>query len=695
MYEVRIDMKNQNALAALAYIKTCDNPIEIFCNYTKYALSLTPDKSLCADDIHKKIYDKFGLDMSYQMITMALKILKKKKAVEYIQDKKSYRIIDNSFDLKKFDETFKRLHTQEKQVVDFLIKYINDEYSESWSYDEASRNLSYFLREQGNGTKLFIDEKPSYENKLSPSWYIGRAIDFLSKNREKSEWEYLVDIVNGMMIYHGVYETNDYQQDKEQKFKGTCFYFDTKLVLRAMGFSTETNIQMVREFVELIKNDYEGKICVFDKTISEIKIALNSAGDAFERGERIYDNELRLYAELNPTGAELFKERASAVKKYLTDVLNFELEPYINWTADENRRFFIDKEELKKYLEDKNPEWKKGAIQNDVSVINQVNILRRGDYSIRYGGKGKLPVFVTTNSFLVYSVKEYAAEQCKRDVSTFWDANALPVVSDNMVLYRLWLPLARKHRNLPALTLSRYAHCAQNVDEAFFEILREKLLIYKNENGIDVIDLDDARRIKLENIIVEKTEGDPENITEEVLSKSLDELVLIETLDVHEQLLESQAKGKHDEGVIEKQRERIINLAAKPYYNKIGWRRGLVYLFQHLGIIISAILLLLSSIVSTSIDIDNININNFLYWLIVAFPTIIEVLIYGVDRVQNCKKYELLFTKKIVKYVYKKYVEKIIKSVANDEQAYLPEIIEKCVINTPIFFKYKEDVDFM
>lgn len=85
---------------------------------------------------------------------------------------------------------------------------------------------------------MFLKKKLELEQHyISPSFYIGRYVDFIQRQTDSVEKTYLEEIIYGMMVLQGIRQTGDYQQNRQQKFKGTVFYLDTKLVLRALGFS--------------------------------------------------------------------------------------------------------------------------------------------------------------------------------------------------------------------------------------------------------------------------------------------------------------------------------------------------------------------------------------------------------------------------------------------------------------------------
>ena len=79
-----IDMGNENALIALAYIKESDNPLQVFCNYVIISLMEARDYTLRYDELQTKIGEISGLKMSPHMLKMCCSILKKEKKISKI-----------------------------------------------------------------------------------------------------------------------------------------------------------------------------------------------------------------------------------------------------------------------------------------------------------------------------------------------------------------------------------------------------------------------------------------------------------------------------------------------------------------------------------------------------------------------------------------------------------------------------------
>ena len=97
-------------------------------------------------------------------------------------------------------------------------------------------------------------------------------------------------------------------------------------------------------------------------------------------------------------------------------------------------------------------------------------------------------------------------------------------------MYRLWLPKAsRITDNMPALSLARIVHTAQQENEIFYTKFRNAIKDFKEYDDITLDDLSETYSSKLFEITAKNAEGNYENFTEEILAQSLEEFVTIQT----------------------------------------------------------------------------------------------------------------------------------------------------------------------
>ncbi|WP_152614237.1 hypothetical protein [Robinsoniella peoriensis] len=683
-------MNNKNALIALAYIKESPNPLTVFCNYIIICLNKGKNYKLRHDEIAKDIEKEFGLKMPHHMIKMCCRILCNEKRIVRLQNGAGYELKDFSFDMNEFDMKRDAFMNKEKLLINGLMSYAED-YNRKWTYDETREYLTNFLVMQGNAANIFEKRNmKSIESEkfVPPEWYIGKYVSELLENNNDERTKYLSDIINGLMIYIGVYETQDYTQDREQKFKGTTFFVDTKLLLRLMGYSWKLEVESAQEFANLIEKEYGGNICVFEHTIGEVESALYNAAESLKRREEIYDYELRIYSTLNECNEFDFKIFAQTVRQTITDKLHFKIQDITDWSQDSSRTNHLDNTKLKEFIKSRHPMWKDRAIDNDVKTINYINILRKGDYSAKYGGKRKLPVFITSNTPLVWDVREYIQIHGDEDKGVAgWKVNALPIISDNMLMCRLWVPKAQNLSSLPTMTLARNAYAAQQTNSVFFDKMKRTAKeLQKKHPNIDVIDISDIRREKLEEILVKKVAGDLEEITTEVLAITIDELVTFEAEKLNKDMENWKEQNSSKTVIIQRQKEQIIRSAVQRYKDKIGTGKLLIQgaeLFWLWGVLIFGILALaLPKLKGVSMlkDLPYFGLGYIVLYLLIK---IVEKIFYKQSVNQK-------IIEKVVMYVWGKYSKRVKFTLVGLEVDYTNEILQACIEETPLFFYYQK-----
>lgn len=673
MDRVIFDMKNQNSLISLAYIKVSDNPLRVFCNYILFLLMKEPKKELRADILKEKLLREFGLCMPQQLINNCVRILEKQGEVIRLAHGAGYCVGNTNFDIDAFERIRIQLHEHEEVLLKSLIEFVVDRYNVTWSKENARQHLSYFLDKEGYGAQIFLQKNLEIEGrKVSPSLYIGRYVDFIQKQPDAIEKAYLEEVVNGMMVLQGIRQTGDYQQNKRQKFKGTVFYLDTKLVLRALGFSWKAQVDSIREMVRLLQDKYEARIGIFQQTLTEVENALSTAGNAIKNHRPIRDMELKLYSELYPEEASLMLDYLSSLRSLLKRELGVD-EPTIidDWNRSDARKYYIDTKGIADYIEEKCG-WKRGSVDYDVEIINQINILRKGDYTYPYGGKSRLPVFVTSNSKLAYTFRDYITESDENGKG--WSAHALPVISDNMLLYRIWLPYATEFSDLPALTLSRFAYSAQSEGVVFFEEFRKVAAGLDRIRNVDLISTTEATRRKLEDILIRETNGELDQMTSEVVATSFDECVRMKHIDLVEENRDLNERAEAREA-------QVIRLLARDYVNKLGWFRVLLLAAKYWWLLGFGILFAVTTIISDNVYLRSISM----------MPILIQVVQFGLDKFVDDRGLRYRVYDRTLSYVKRKYSSKISRKVVaagydSDKDA----VIDYCVTHTPVFDRLKE-----
>lgn len=178
------------------------------------------------------------------------------------------------------------------------------------------------------------------------------------------------------MIYVGLCQFSDYNQDKEEKFRGTSFYLDTKMMLRYLGYSWPELVQETRELVDLIRKEYQGNICIFQHTYQEIASALSNEIHALEYGDE-ENYELECFRKINSYKKDRFKLDLQKLERKITEEEKIEISEDEDVTVDKNKRYNLNCRKLSDYIHGSYPKWKANTVYNDVNSINQINIKRK------------------------------------------------------------------------------------------------------------------------------------------------------------------------------------------------------------------------------------------------------------------------------------------------------------------------------
>ena len=686
MIEVIINMGNKNALIALAYIKENENPFIVFCNYIIYCLQKSDNKQAKHDELSKMIESEFGLIMSEHMIKECVRLLRRKGTINRLEDGSGYELLDLEFDIYKFYEEKNLLEEKERILINELITYVKEIFKKDWDYEQAREYLTEFLVIKEHGVDIFSDRKieisaikPS-DNSLSEEFFVGKFVEHLIdkfEHKTDNEFEkdnYLLDVVNGLMIYIGVHETEDYINAQNQKFDGTDFYLDTKFLLRAMGYSWNYEVKAANELINLITNEYGGNICVFEHTVREVEYALLTAKQSLEKKQDIRDFELRMYAEINNITDFDFDIYEQSAERFIESILKVQIKSSV---IKIDGMYHLGTDELNNYINSKAPLWNIRAIQNDVNSINYINILRKGNYDMPFGGEEKLPIFVTTNRALINLVRDYIKDHGFLDKGVAnWKPNALPLISDYSLMCRLWTPKSESLPEMPILTLASNAYAAQQANSESLDRLRSVYKEYgQKHKNIDIINIPIFKRIRLEEFMIAATEGVIEDLTEDVVATSFEEFVKDEKAELEAEIETLKKYNKEQE-------QQIIKSISNRFKNKIGFfKRFLVYSCMCMEFIIVGLFAIIS------IFIPNLKT---ISWLPIITPVASYIIIFVIFKVMEkilSKKLSVFLLKKVMPFVWEKYKTNVNNLLDNNEKKYENEILNICIQNTPLLNK--------
>lgn len=532
-------MSNITTFAAYAYLKETNNPYSALCNYICYAIHLIGKETVSLDEIESKVYEEFLVEYKANLLNACIRCLVNEKRIAISKYTKGITLLKLGFDLDRFMSDRSVLKQQEYNFINQLIIHTEKLGSRGkWSNDEARKYLGRYLLNDELALNHILNGAISNEKvkQLSPEWYIADFIRGLSAGSE--EYNYIVNVSHGLMVYIGMTETTNSDQEVSQKFRGTEFFLDTKLVLRAMGYTLPFYKKCAIELIDIIRNDNKGKVKIFEHTFSEIETALFNAERELRQTKRVKDVELNMYSIYNCCDADDFYTYHKSAREYLEKTLEIAIvSSNQDWNDNTVRINNLDWEGLERKIASDHPHWNPGTILNDIRSLNIVNHLRKGDYSQHFGGKKQLPIFVTTNTGLIASVREFIISNYEKNdsgVISGWSRYRLPIISESNLLCRLWLPQSNVRSDLPISIIAANVFAAQQAEVEFYDRIKSS---YKKINvthkGIP-IDIDDFRQRKLEEGIATLSHGEIDLIDDTLAAQSVSDIIKAETIHIAE-----------------------------------------------------------------------------------------------------------------------------------------------------------------
>lgn len=686
--EVMITVQNPNALIAMAQVsQNSNNPFAIFCEYIKYCVFVNPSEVMSMQEISNSLAEKFGLDMPNNILLKCLTDVQKEN---FISLKKHQIYRKGTFDTDEFDKKKAHFRQTEETLIQDLIKYVN-KYGKDWEYKYAreqfikvlnANNWAYgiFLNgtvdKTGNTTIVLEQCEEQDEPLFSDSFYVGKFIEHIL-DTDSIQRDYLQDVCNGLMICAGAYQLPSTGNDLNYStIKDTCFFMDTRLLLRFVGCASEAAVQAVKELIALIQNQ-GGKVYYFPHTLEEMNNAFDEAIKSLKNGYPPHDEEMRIYASTINNREAILTVKKANLKNELSESKIY-LRPLGTYSEKERIHFGFDKNDLEQYMVSQ-LKWDAKVIENDASSIWETHMIREGEYSEYCGTNKRLPVFVTTNPILINTALKYKEERRSEKSISGWKSNRLPVITDIRMTCRIWSP-AEQGKKLPLLFLAANAVAAQKPTQRYINTIRDLVKNFQEHapeySGISLPGFFDDN---VTDAIFEETNGASDKLNMGTFANTIGELAewkAKEQEDITNQVAEELDKTSH---LLNNQTKDIIEGAIEQNVNKMGFAGIVVKTVFWWPILTSLVFEAISAVISKIVDSWG------LLWIGVI-PIVVAVIQFSVSS--------KLIEKKLLDIVYpwaeKKFEKRIVKRLRKSEMIYKDEIIRETKEQTELLIKCRK-----
>lgn len=674
---------DRNALFSLAYIKAETDLLYALSQLLYFAIKRLDAREYTLTTIMEETKKFSELEFPIAIIKLCLRKLKNEKYINYNGKNKTFclsdkKILDDSLFLAKANE-YK--HAEDYVFQEFRI-FLSGIDGANFTNDEIRNGIAKFLISGDNAVSVFLDGRISNsrdkQGGINVSWYFAY---FIEKSLGDSKLlEYLHDLSYGYAVCVSLFGTpDDSDIIPDIKIANTEFFFDTKLALRFLGYSYSSEVKSARELVTYIKNA-NGRVCIFPRNIAEVGNALHNAAIACKmQNFASMDQEICFYASDQENAEKLIEMFGNGLRiDSLEDLfrskgfsIGSSTDPH--WADALWDQYNINVDGLNAYIQSCHPGWKAEVIDNDVTAINYINRFRKGNYSNYFGGKRKSAVFVTTNYSLIYDIKSYQTI----DATVSWRDMRLPIISDLLLTYSLWLKMGKAGLGIQNAISSKVLYSLHHQCENFKSKVLEKArqLEQSSKDELPFI-YENAHWDTLHHILCSTfvaTNGDPANLTNEILINSEQEAIRLHSMEVEKEKSCLANENSVLRAANEAAKAREISLWAKIFEFNISELHFYILAYNYgycFLILVYVLCLFISNIFSLFINCPFCAIG-------ISILLSIVFLFFGV--------YDLISKKRVIK----KYFQKIMdKKVENHIANIIPRLSKETV-------NYKDIVDYI
>ncbi len=511
---MRIKMKNSNALIGTAMLtaiwdQTHKDNLELLKPFITY---LVGKNASIQDEINiTKIINEMDEEFGFPNIPKAVieKIFNRMKKIIIRNDKKYYLIKDLSEEVKKFDENKNQIQDESDKVINNLMEYLksSNKNFNKITIEETKKLLYIFFEKNGFITLENIESlKNIGEYKTDQAnYYIAKFILDENKNNTRV-FNSIYKIVCGFMLANTIYI--QVENDNKASLKNLNCYLDTPILLNLLELKTEEQNGSAKLLVELLEKK-QARIKCFEHNYNEVYSIIyaykENIGKYRDKTLEGLDKKNYTYSDVE----RLLDNLKSLLKKKHVDVE--EKPSYEDYSA------VIDEQGLEDYLKEKYKdriEKKEKVLGPDIDSISAISRLRKGKYVKKL--EESKAIFVTNNYDLIKYSNLFLNKKEFGEISYS--------ISDVELTTILWLKTFKTNPDLPKFKLIENARLALEPSNQIIERFKDVIEKMKEEELINDTDVFENLKTNLyyKAELMEKIEGDGDNITNEVVRGIID-----------------------------------------------------------------------------------------------------------------------------------------------------------------------------
>ena len=437
------------------------------------------------------------------------KIFNRMKKTVIRNDKRYYLIKDLSEEVKKFDENKSQIQDESDKVVDNLTEYLkaSNKNFNKITIEETKKLLYMFFEKNGFTTIENLENlKNIGEYKTDQTnYYIAKFI--LDENENNTRvFNSIYKIVCGFMLANTIYI--QVENDNKASLKNLNCYLDTPIILNLLELKTDEQNSSAKLLVELLEKK-QAKIKCFEHNYKEVYSIIYA-----------YKENIGKYKDKTLEGLDKKNYTYSDVERLLDNLKSLLKKKHVEVEEKPNYEEYstiIDEQGLEDYLKEKYKdkiEKKEKVLGPDIDSISAISRLRKGKYVTKL--EESKAVFVTNNYDLIKYSNLFLNKKEFGEISYS--------ISDIELTTILWLKTFKTNPDLPKFKLIENARLALEPSNQIMERFKDVIEKMKEEELINDIDVLENLKTNLyyKAELMEKIEGDGDNITNEVVRGIID-----------------------------------------------------------------------------------------------------------------------------------------------------------------------------
>lgn len=449
---------------------------------------------------------------------------------------------DISINCQKFKERQMKLEEESEKVIGSLKKYlqkINTKYKDI-NEQETISLFTIFLEKTGFVSIENVKEYETKENykRDQNNFYVAKFI-IEQFEQETVISKYIEKIISGFMLANAIYM--QVETDNKETLKKVNIYLDSPLLLNILNFKTDSQNESGNLLMKLL-NEKKANVYCFKHNYDEVCSILEN-----------YRNNIKKIREKTLERLDLDEYTTSDVDRIIQ-----QLEIMLNnkgikvvdtpqYEKNENGEYkgVVDEKKLTDFLMEnyaENKETMEGIVDRDVKSIAAIGRIRKDNKYKKI--EDCKAIFVTTN----YNLVEFA-EKCLEH-KKYEEIGY--IITDVELITILWLKSFKSNPDLPKLKLIENARTALELTSTMMKRVKDVIEKMEKEGTINQADVVSSNIQELnyyKREIMEKIDGDEENINEETILGVIDK----ENIRLRNELLIEKEKNK----IIKRENEKV------------------------------------------------------------------------------------------------------------------------------------------